>query len=196
MGGRELCGGSSADDRTSATECCSCCCSWDAYRLCGTSSASRKAAAPKETAQAGGEGNPGSALRTRPRARRADAASRRDARSRLALRARPALHRAVTVFAEPQRGTGSGGAGGRRSGQTGPHRCRKTGHQATILGVARLEAPGDFGEHTAQHGFDGVELGLTADQRRSQLDDGVAAIVGAAIQPGLEQCRGHLAEQR
>ncbi len=50
--------------------------------------------------------------------------------------------------------------------------------------------------HLAQDGFDGVELGLAADQRRRQLDDGIAAVVGAAVQPGLEKCRGHPAEQR
>ena len=42
-------------------------------------------------------------------------------------------------------------------------------------------------KHLAQDRFDGVELGLTADQRRRQLDDGIAAIVGAAVQAVLEQ---------
>ncbi|WP_204804032.1 hypothetical protein [Mycobacterium riyadhense] len=37
-------------------------------------------------------------------------------------------------------------------------------------------------EHAARDGFDGVELGLTADWRRGELDDRIAAIVCAAIQ--------------
>ncbi|AMC74895.1 aminotransferase [Mycobacterium tuberculosis] len=49
------------------------------------------------------------------------------------------------------------------------------------------------GEHAAQDGFDGVELGLSANQRGSHLDDGVPAVVGAAVQPGLKERRGYLA---
>ena len=53
----------------------------------------------------------------------------------------------------------------------------------------RLEPLAGFGEHGAQDRLDGVELGLTADQRRSQLDDGIATVVGAAIQPGRKERR-------
>jgi hypothetical protein len=40
-----------------------------------------------------------------------------------------------------------------------------------------------------------VELGLPADRRRSELDDRVAAVVGAAVEPGLEQRLGKEAAQ-
>src|SRR5215469_14758022 len=42
-------------------------------------------------------------------------------------------------------------------------------------------------EDGAQDLLDQVEVLLRADQRRGQLDDGVAAVVGAADQAGVEQ---------
>jgi hypothetical protein len=52
-----------------------------------------------------------------------------------------------------------------------------------------LEPLGLLAEDAAQRGLDGVEFGLPTDQRRRQLDDGIAAVVGAAIQPGVEERR-------
>ena len=52
------------------------------------------------------------------------------------------------------------------------------------------------GEDGAQDRLDLVELRLAADQRRRELDDGVAAVVGPAVQPGVEQRLGQEAAQQ
>ena len=44
-----------------------------------------------------------------------------------------------------------------------------------------------LGEHPAQDRLDLVEYRLIAEQRRGPLDHRVAAVVGAAVQTGLEQ---------
>ena len=43
-----------------------------------------------------------------------------------------------------------------------------------------------LGEHLAEDADDLVHLGLTRDERWRELDDRVAAIVGATDEPGLE----------
>src|SRR5664280_3815826 len=47
-----------------------------------------------------------------------------------------------------------------------------------------------FGQHRAQTRLDVVELGLADDQRRCKLDHRVAAVVGPAVQAGVEQRLG------
>src|ERR1035438_7926781 len=47
-----------------------------------------------------------------------------------------------------------------------------------------------LGQHGAQSLLDVVELGLADDQRRCKLDHRVAAVVGPAVQAGLEQRLG------
>ena len=44
--------------------------------------------------------------------------------------------------------------------------------------------------------LDLVEVRLVADQRRSELDDRVAAVVGAAVEAGVEQRLGEEAAQQ
>ena len=53
-----------------------------------------------------------------------------------------------------------------------------------------------LGEDRAQPLLDVVELLLTDDERRRELDDGVAAVVGAAVQPGVEERLGEEAAQQ
>src|SRR5689334_800001 len=60
----------------------------------------------------------------------------------------------------------------------------------------RSEHPARFAEHPMQDLVDGVELLLPADQRRRQLHDWVAAVVGPAVQAGLEQRRGQETAQQ
>src|SRR5450759_5441769 len=47
-----------------------------------------------------------------------------------------------------------------------------------------------LGQHRAQALLDVVELGLADDQRRCELDHRVAAVVGPAVQAGVEQRLG------
>src|SRR6516164_2804144 len=135
------------------------------------------------TAQAGREGDPGSALRVRPGVGRAEAAPRRRSRSRPAVGAHLAVQRANAAGEQPVRGAFSGGFAGRRRGEAGPPRCR-------------LEPLPGLGKHAPQDRLDGVELALPADQRRRQLDDGVAAVIGAAVQPGLKERGRYVAVQQ
>ena len=51
-------------------------------------------------------------------------------------------------------------------------------------------------EHDAEDLLDLVEVLLVADQRRGQLDDRVAAVVGPAVEPGLEERLGQEAAQQ
>ena len=53
-----------------------------------------------------------------------------------------------------------------------------------------------LGEHAAQDLLDLVELGLADDQRRRELDHRVAAVVGPAVQAGVEQRLGEEAAQQ
>src|SRR3712207_471274 len=57
-------------------------------------------------------------------------------------------------------------------------------------GPGRSEEGAGLGEHLAEDLLDLVEVLLAADQRRRQLDDRVAAVVGAAVDAGLEQRAG------
>ena len=50
-------------------------------------------------------------------------------------------------------------------------------------------------EHLAQDAVDDLELLAVRDERRRELDDGVAAIVRAADQPVLEELAGHEAAE-
>jgi hypothetical protein len=53
-----------------------------------------------------------------------------------------------------------------------------------------------LGEHRAQAPLDLVELGRPHGQRGSELDDGVAAVVGPAVQAGVEERLGEEAAQQ
>ena len=64
------------------------------------------------------------------------------------------------------------------------------GSRTAVDRAGRSDAVPGLGEHRAQDLLDLVELGLPADQRRGDLDDGVAAVVGPAVQPGVEQGGG------
>src|ERR1700756_5939915 len=96
--------------------------------------------------------------------------------------------------------------GPRWPGSATPKRGWRTTRPPRILGTCCWPPTRSIGsslqplrllvEHGAQDGFDGVELGLTADQRRRQLDDGIASVIGATVQPGLEQGRRPPAQQR
>src|SRR5690242_9032950 len=50
-------------------------------------------------------------------------------------------------------------------------------------------------EDRAEPALDVVELRLADDQRRRELDDGVAAVVGAAVDAGVEERLGEVAAQ-
>src|SRR5450631_2540765 len=71
---------------------------------------------------------------------------------------------------------------GRPAHQSGPETPWFTaGISQVVLG---------FGQHRAQPLLDVVELGLADDQRRGKLDHRVTAVVGPAVQAGLEQRLG------
>ncbi len=53
-----------------------------------------------------------------------------------------------------------------------------------------------LGEHRAQPALDLVELGRTHRQRRGQLDDRVAPVVGPAVEAGVEERLGEEAPQQ
>src|SRR4051794_11174966 len=61
--------------------------------------------------------------------------------------------------------------------------------------VAHDPVPG-LGEHLAQDPVDDLELLAVRDERRRQLDDGVAAVVRAADQPVLEELARHEAAEQ
>ena len=66
--------------------------------------------------------------------------------------------------------------------------CRRFGVSRELASViGGLELGPRFSEHVAQDLLHLVELGLATDQWGSDLDDGVAAIVGAAVEAVLEQ---------
>ena len=113
--------------------------------------------------------------------------------------------------AEPTSGSGSTGGGCQRTGSTGGF-----GGAVTLASLAetvfqqavtrtfacwntvsrkRLEQAARFVENAVQDLVDGVEFLLPADQRRRQLHDWVAAVVGAAVQAGLEDRRRQEAAQ-
>ena len=73
----------------------------------------------------------------------------------------------------------------RRHGPTPPRSRLAVALQ--LIGVDRSDHRPRLTEDVAQDLLHLVELGLAADQRRSDLDDGVATIVGAAVQAVLEQ---------
>src|ERR1700760_4197319 len=79
------------------------------------------------------------------------------------------------------------GAGNGRDGGG----CHRIGSMEGLL-MRRVQF---LRQHLAHDGFDGVELGLSTDQRWCELDDGIAAIVGAAVQPSFEQPGGDPAQQ-
>src|SRR6185312_4310451 len=85
------------------------------------------------------------------------------------------------------------GAGMSGNGSTGGG-CHRTGSIRGLRAMPRTLRPG-VDQHAAQDGFDGVELGLSADQRWSQLNDGLGAVVDAAVQPGFEERRRDVGEQ-
>src|SRR3569833_415484 len=61
--------------------------------------------------------------------------------------------------------------------------------------TASQAVPG-LGQHAAEDLLHLVELGLADDQRRGELDDRVAAVVGAAVEARLEQRRRQEAAQQ
>src|SRR5437763_11426860 len=60
----------------------------------------------------------------------------------------------------------------------------------------RLEDLPGLLQDAAEDLFDLVEVGLVADQRRGELDDGVTAVIGPAVEPGVEQRLGQEAAQQ
>src|SRR3954454_7948006 len=50
-------------------------------------------------------------------------------------------------------------------------------------------------QHVPEDLLDLVEVALVADERRGDLDDGVAAVVGAAVEAGVEEGLGQEAAQ-
>ena len=75
------------------------------------------------------------------------------------------------------------------------------GLRGLALGVSPGVAPGlqlfpGPGQNPAQDALDLVEHPLIADQGRGQLNHRVAAVIGAAVQPGLEQFEGQEAAQQ
>src|SRR4029079_11249119 len=109
--------------------------------------------------------------------------------------------------AGPKSGSGSTGGGCQRTGATGgvggavmvPP--RRSGVPAELrlpeyrFAAQGLEQTARFVEHAVHDLVDGVEFLLSADQRRRQLHDWVAAVIGAAVQAGLEQRRGQEAAE-
>src|SRR5690606_40276640 len=65
------------------------------------------------------------------------------------------------------------------------YRARTTtlGSRVTPLSEPRPR----LSQHAAQDALDLVELGWTDRQRRGQLDDGVASVVGAAVQASVDR---------
>ena len=63
-------------------------------------------------------------------------------------------------------------------------------------GTPRSNPGPGLGEHRPEDLLDLVEVGLLADQRRGELDDRVAAVVGPAVEAGVEQRRGQEAAQQ
>src|SRR5690606_15542056 len=61
---------------------------------------------------------------------------------------------------------------------------------------SRSEARPRLLQHISQDPADLLELLRPGDQRRRELDDRVAAVVGAAVETGLEQGRGEEAAQQ
>ena len=102
-----------------------------------------------------------------------------------------------------QRRSGAGGARRHRvvvgRATTGPPwGSPTTAARSTAAGAhpATSEVVLGLGEHRAQPALDLVELGRAHRQRRGQLHDRVAAVVGAAVQAGVEQRLGQEAAQQ
>ena len=74
-----------------------------------------------------------------------------------------------------------------------PHRSGR--RWGATSGRRQQHVPG-LGEHLAQDLLDLVEVRLVADQRRGELDDRVAAVVGTAVEPALEERLGQEAAQQ
>ena len=66
--------------------------------------------------------------------------------------------------------------------------ARELAARSAPCAAPRQLVPG-LAEHVAEDGHDLIELGRPGDQRRRDLDDGVAAVVGPADQTALEQAR-------
>ena len=58
-----------------------------------------------------------------------------------------------------------------------------------------MQARPGLGENVAENRHDLVELLLSGDERRRDLDDRVAAVVGTADEPALEEARREEAAQ-
>src|SRR6476620_8069182 len=69
------------------------------------------------------------------------------------------------------------------------------GCRNTVSRQRGLEQTARFAQYAVQDLVDGVEFLLPADQRRRQLHDWVAAVIGAAVQAGLEDRRGQEAAE-
>src|SRR5882757_5492793 len=99
----------------------------------------------------------------------------------------------TVTLASGRSGNGSTGGGVQRIGLIGG--LRSFDGTPTTL-APDLQQPARFAQHAVQDLVDGVELLLTADQRRRQLHDWVAAVVGAAVQACLEDRRRQKAAQQ
>src|SRR5262245_59345077 len=95
------------------------------------------------------------------------------------VRQTPQASTATSTWPSP--GSGAGSTASRRGvpGRSSTSAC---------IGLAGDPLSGLL-EHLAEDRDDLVELGLLRDERRRDLDDGIAAVVGPADEPGLEEPR-------
>jgi hypothetical protein len=70
-------------------------------------------------------------------------------------------------------------------GREGRLRRRARGTDRSLARAPHLTL--SLGQHLAEDARDLVELGLSGDERRRDLDDGIAAVVGTADEAGVEQ---------
>src|SRR5262245_13431311 len=70
-----------------------------------------------------------------------------------------------------------------------------TSPRTVSMGLVANDALPRLGEHLAQDAVDDLELVAVRDERRRELDDGVAAVVGAADQAVLEELARHEAAE-
>src|SRR5215213_5846364 len=70
-----------------------------------------------------------------------------------------------------------------------------TSPRTVSIGSAANDPVPGLGEHLAQDAVDDLELLAVRDQRRRELDDGLAAVVGAADEAVLEELARHEAAE-
>src|SRR3954452_21271622 len=80
--------------------------------------------------------------------------------------------------------------------RTSRSRIRSPSASMPAGSAAQVETVAGLLEHGPQHGVDLLELLGSRDERGRELDDRVAAVVGAADQPAAEHLRGEEAAQQ